>query len=69
MDMKGDRQSVEKLALVLARADVEYRGFDPLDQPPLEINSDWYYNNVEGWPWYCYLAEQVLKAFDSKDLA
>lgn len=48
------------IALALARADDEYRGFDPFPEPPLDADADWYHDNVEGWPWYQHMAERLL---------
>ena len=59
--MSLDLKSIERVALALARADDQYRGFEPFAQPPPNANSDWYYDNISGWSWYCYLAQQVLK--------
>jgi hypothetical protein len=52
------------IALTLARADDEYRGFEPFPEPPQDANSDWYFDNVEGWPWYNHMAEAVLTQFE-----
>ena len=51
---------IRHIALALARADDEYRGFAPFPEPPLDADPDWYHDNVEGWPWYRHMAEKLL---------
>lgn len=51
---------IQHIALALARADDEYRDFDPFPEPPLDADADWYHDNVEGWPWYQHMAERLL---------
>lgn len=51
---------IRHIALALARADDEYRGFKPFPEPPLDADPDWYHDNVEGWPWYLHMAERLL---------
>lgn len=53
---------IEEIAYTLCKADNEYRGFDCPPERPLNINSDWYFDNIDGWPWYCYMAEELLKS-------
>tara|TARA_R110000868_G_scaffold9620_1_gene47509 strand:- start:18246 stop:18455 length:210 start_codon:yes stop_codon:yes gene_type:complete len=50
----------DQIALVLARADDEYRGFEPFPEPPPDADPDWYYDHVDGWPWYRHMAERLL---------
>ena len=61
------KQLIQKTAWTLAQADVEYRGFEPLPRPPLDADSEWYHLNIDGWSWYCYLAEQVSKVCHGLD--
>ena len=56
-------QQVTRIAFVLARADDEYRGFEPFPEPPKDANSDWYFDHVDGWPWYLHMAERLLTQF------
>ena len=51
---------IRHIALALARADDEYRGFKPFPEPPLDADALWYYDNVDGWPWYRHMAEKLL---------
>ncbi len=48
------------IALALARADNEYRGFEPFPEPPLDADAAWYHDHVDGWPWYKHMAERLL---------
>lgn len=50
------------IALILAQADCEYRGFPQPLLPPDGVASDWYHDNIDGWPWYIHMAERVLQA-------
>jgi hypothetical protein len=51
---------IRHIALALARADDEYRGFEPFSEPPLDADADWYHDNVDGWSWYRHMAEKLL---------
>jgi hypothetical protein len=41
-------------------ADNCYRGFDPVANPPENVDRNWYHENIDGWPWYMYMAECVI---------
>lgn len=53
-------RKIRHIALALARADDEYRGFYPFPEPPLDADADWYHDNVDGLPWYRHMAERLL---------
>ena len=57
---KSPDLEIRHIALALARADDEYRGFEPFPEPPPDADADWYHDNVEGWPWYRHIAEKLL---------
>lgn len=37
----------------------EYRGLEPCAVQLPTSTSDWYFENIDGWPWYVHMAEQV----------
>ena len=57
---KSPDLEIRHIALALARADDEYRGFEPFPEPPLDADADWYHDNVEGWPLYKHMARALL---------
>jgi hypothetical protein len=62
MEIRKERTTA--IAYTLYKADDEYRGFGFPANPPKDANYDWYFENIEGWPWYFHMAEKVLDMFE-----
>ena len=62
--IKMTNEQIHQMALTIARADNEYRGYNHAGLPDFEQPMSWYSNHVESWAWYCYLAECALQHFD-----
>ena len=63
MTFVNTQEKIEEIAYILCKADNEYRGFNLTSERPLNVDSDWYFDNIDGWPWYMHMAEDVLKLF------
>lgn len=61
-------EQIHQMALVLAKANNEYRGYNHAGLVDIEQPMSWYSNHVESWDWYCHLAECALQHMEKLEL-